>query len=702
MDLQSSESTEPQMLPPRPGRFASRDQMIEHVGDFGVSQGYVVTIKHSKKDIYVLLGCDRGGKYRDRRKNPETDSAESSRTQKSRSRRTNCQFELYGRKEDGVWVLSVRNGTHNHEPMKDLSEHPACRRFKDDEILQIKEMTEAGLKPRQILKRLRKKNPELLSTPKQVYNVKAKLRSGVVTAQKFKCLRPLKGPNSSFQTPAATEATWRQRLFPRVPNFIEGSFLDSQSSATIDVINPANQQVVYILPITTIAELKAAVFAAKRAFDSWRNTPVLTRQRIILKFRELIHRDKDKLASSIAREVGKTLKNSYRDVYSGLEALDLACDAATSDMGQFVSSVANGVDVYSIREPLGVCAGMCLSNLSAIIALWMFPLAVVYGNTFILKSSLKDPGVCMMLAELASEAGLPNGVLNIVHGTDDIVNAICDDDDVKAISVAASKTYGMYVFSRASPKGTRVQNYTEGSSHVVVMPDANVDYTLNVLVGVAFRAEGERCFAVNTVIFVGDSKSWESKLVERAIALKVTAGTEPDADVGPVISKQEKERICKVIQSGIEKGARLILDGRNIVVPGYPHGNFIGPTIICDVTTDMGCYQEKIFGPVIMCMQVKSLEEAINLVNECRHSNGASIFTTSGASARKFQISIETGQIGINVPVSVPMPFISSTHPEASFPGQAGSQFFTKTKTVRQQWNEFPMEEEAGVPILMD
>ncbi|KAH9608120.1 hypothetical protein KSS87_021794 [Heliosperma pusillum] len=656
MDLQSSESTEPQMLPPCPGRFASREQMIEHAGDFGVSQGYVVTIKHSKKDIYVLLGCDRGGKYRDRRKTPETDSAESSRTQKARSRLTNCQFELYGRKEDGVWALSVRNGTHNHEPMKDLSEHPASRRFKDDEILQIKEMTEAGLKPRQILKRLRKKNPELLSTPKQVYNVKAKLRNGVVTAQKYRCLRPLKGPNTSSQTPAANEASWRQRLFPRVPNFIEGSFLESQSTATVDVINPANQQVVYILPLTTISELKAAVFAAKRAFDSWRNTPAMTRQRIILKFRELIHRDKDKLASSIAREVGKTLKNAYRDVYCGLEALDLACDSANSDMGQFVSSLANGVDVYSIREPLG-----------------MFPLAVVYGNTFILKSSLKDPGVCMMLAELAVEAGLPNGVLNIVHGTDDIVNAICDDDDVKAISVAASKTYGMYVYSRASPKGTRVQKYTEGSGHVVVMPDAKMDYTLDILVPVAYRAEGERCFAVNTVIFVGDSESWESKLVERAKALKVTAGTEPDADVGPVISKQ---------------------------VPGYPHGNFIGPTIICDVTPDMGCYQEKIFGPVIMCMQIKSLEEAINVVNECRHSNGASIFTTSGASARKFQSSIETGQIGINVPVSVPMPFISSSHPEASFPGQAGSQFFTKTKTVRQQWNEFPVEEEGGVPTL--
>ncbi|KAL9238499.1 hypothetical protein vseg_012912 [Gypsophila vaccaria] len=692
MDLESPESAEPQMLPPEPGSFASREQLMEHVGDFGMSQGYVVTIKSSQRDIDVVIGCDRGGYYREKRKTSETDSAESSRRRKTGSKLTNCPFSLYGRMENGVWVLSVRNGTHNHEPLKDISEHPASRRFTEDEILQIKEMMEAGLKPRQILKRMKKKYPDLLFTPKQVYNLKTKFKQGNFV-QKLKSLRSQKPSINSFRTSATSEASWRQRLFPRVPNFIGGSFLDSLSPATVDIIDPATQQVVYILPLTTIAEFKAAVFAARGAFDSWRNTPVVTRQQIMSKLRELIQRDKDKLAVSIAREVGKPLKDALRDMDSGLEALDLACGVASSDTGMFAQNLADGVDVYSIREPLGVCAGMCLSNFSSLIALWMFPLAVAYGNTFILKSSLKDPGVCMMLAELASEAGFPNGVLNIVHGTEDIVDTICDDDDVKAISVAGSKTYGKYVYSRASAKGTRVQNYTEGRSHVIVMPDASMDATLNVLFPVAFRSEGDRCSALSTIIFIGDSEPWESKLVEHAKALKVTAGCEPDADIGPIISKQEKVKICKVIESGVEKGARLILDGRNITVPGYQHGNFIGPTIICDVTTDMACYQEQIIGPVIMCMQVTSLEEAINIVNKCRYSNGAAIFTTSGACARQFQTNIETEQIGINVPVSIPVPFISSTDPEASLSGQVGRHFFTKTKIVRQQWSESLMEQ---------
>lgn len=444
-----------------------------------------------------------------------------------------------------------------------------------------------------------------------------------------------------------------------------------------------------------MGEFKAAVFAAKRAFPSWRNTPVTTRQRIMLKLRGLIHRDIDKLASSITSDEGKTLKDSYRDMCYGLEVLEHACGAVTSEMGHFLSNVANGVDIYSIREPLGVCAGVCLSNFPAVIALWMFPVAVLCGNTFILKPSVKNPGVSMILAELALEAGLPNGVLNIVHGTDEIVSTICDDDDVKAVTFAGSRTAGMRMCSSASAKGKRVQSYIEGRSHIVVMPDANSNAALDAIFPVAFGADGERCFVLNTVIFVGDSKPWESKLVERAKALKLNAGTEPDVDIGPVISKQEKEKIYRLIQSGIESGARPILDGRNIVVPGYQKGNFIGPTILCDITIEMECYKAEMFGPVLLCVEVKSLEDAINIVNECRNVNGASIFTTSGASARKFQTEIDVGQVGINVPVSVPIPFISSSDSEASFAGQARTHFFTKTKTVRQQWNELPSGDES-------
>eukprot|EP00257_Ricinus_communis_P016112 XP_015574178.1 methylmalonate-semialdehyde dehydrogenase [acylating], mitochondrial isoform X3 [Ricinus communis] len=612
-----------QMLPPPPGTFIDREELIQHVGDFAVSQGYVVTIKQSKRDRVVILGCDRGGVYRNRRKAAEESSAERIRKRKSGSRLTNCPFECVGKKDDGLWILTIKNGTHNHEPLKDISEHPTARRFSEEEIRLIKEMTEAGLKPRQILKRLRQSNPDLLSTPKHVYNVKAKIRQGNLTVRHFRSLRTDKSAagNSSF---SATEPSWRQHYPMRVPNLIGGKFIDSQSFATIDVINPATQYVVSQVPLTTNEEFRAAVFAAKRAFPAWRNTPITTRQRIMFKFQELIQRDIDKLAMSITTEHGKALKDAYGDVSRGLEVVEHACGLATLQIGEFVSNVSNGTDTYSIREPLGICAGICPFDFPAMIPLWMFPIAVTCGNTFILKPPEKDPGASVILAELAMEAGLPNGVLNIVHGTNDIVNAICDDDDIKAISFVGPNSVGAYVYAKASAKGKRVQSNIGAKNHAVVMPDASVDATLKALVAAGFGGAGQKCMALSTVVFVGGISPWEEKLVEHAKALKVTAGTEPDAELGPVISKQAKERICTLIQTSIENGAKLVLDGRNIMVPGYEHGNFMGPTILSDVSVDMECYKEEIFGPVLLCMQADTIEEAINIVNR-----NNSLFTDS-------------------------------------------------------------------------
>ncbi|XP_015574178.2 methylmalonate-semialdehyde dehydrogenase [acylating], mitochondrial isoform X3 [Ricinus communis] len=612
-----------QMLPPPPGTFIDREELIQHVGDFAVSQGYVVTIKQSKRDRVVILGCDRGGVYRNRRKAAEESSAERIRKRKSGSRLTNCPFECVGKKDDGLWILTIKNGTHNHEPLKDISEHPTARRFSEEEIRLIKEMTEAGLKPRQILKRLRQSNPDLLSTPKHVYNVKAKIRQGNLTVRHFRSLRTDKSAagNSSF---SATEPSWRQHYPMRVPNLIGGKFIDSQSFATIDVINPATQYIVSQVPLTTNEEFRAAVFAAKRAFPAWRNTPITTRQRIMFKFQELIQRDIDKLAMSITTEHGKALKDAYGDVSRGLEVVEHACGLATLQIGEFVSNVSNGTDTYSIREPLGICAGICPFDFPAMIPLWMFPIAVTCGNTFILKPPEKDPGASVILAELAMEAGLPNGVLNIVHGTNDIVNAICDDDDIKAISFVGPNSVGAYVYAKASAKGKRVQSNIGAKNHAVVMPDASVDATLKALVAAGFGGAGQKCMALSTVVFVGGISPWEEKLVEHAKALKVTAGTEPDAELGPVISKQAKERICTLIQTSIENGAKLVLDGRNIMVPGYEHGNFMGPTILSDVSVDMECYKEEIFGPVLLCMQADTIEEAINIVNR-----NNSLFTDS-------------------------------------------------------------------------
>ncbi|GAV69554.1 Aldedh domain-containing protein, partial [Cephalotus follicularis] len=495
----------------------------------------------------------------------------------------------------------------------------------------------------------------------------------------------------------------------RVPNLIEGSFVDSKSLASIDVINPATQEVVSQVPLTTNEEFKAAVSAAKYAFPSWRNTPVTIRQRVMLKFQELIRRNIDKLVMNITTEQGKTLKDAHGDVFRGLEVVEHACGMGTLQMGEYVSNVSNGIDTYSIREPLGVCAGICPFNLPAMIPLWMFPIAVTCGNTFVLKPSEKDPGkfefrASLMLAELAMEAGLPEGVLNIVHGTNDIVNAICDDDDIRAVSFVGSNTAGMHIYARASAKGKRVQSNMGAKNHAIVMPDANVDATLNALVAAGFGATGQRCMALSTVVFVGCSNSWEQELVGRAKAVKVTAGTDPDADLGPVISKQAKERIHRLIQSGAENGAGLILDGRNIKVL-YEHGNFIGPTILSDVSADMECYKEEIFGPVLLCMEADSLEEAINIVNRNKYGNGASIFTTSGAAARKFQTEIEAGQVGINVPIPVPLPFFSFTGSKSSFAGdlnfygKAGVNFYTQIKTVTQQWKD--LSTGSGVSLAM-
>ncbi|KAJ3670161.1 hypothetical protein LUZ60_010485 [Juncus effusus] len=480
----------------------------------------------------------------------------------------------------------------------------------------------------------------------------------------------------------------------RVPNLIGGEFLESGSKECIDIINPATQEVVSRVPLTTKEEFKAAVESAKKAFPPWRNTPVTTRQRIMFKLQELIRSNMDKLALNITTEQGKTLKDAQGDVFRGLEVVEHACGMASLQMGEYVSNVANGIDTYSIREPLGVCAGICPFNFPAMIPLWMFPVAVTCGNTFVLKPSEKDPGASMILAELSMQAGLPKGVLNIVHGTNDVVNNICDDEDIRAVSFVGSNTAGMHIYSRAAAKGKRVQSNMGAKNHAIVLQDANADSALNALIAAGFGAAGQRCMALSTVVFVGDSKPWEEELIKRAKQLKVNAGIEPDTDLGPVISKQAKDRICRLIQSGIDSGARLVLDGRDVLVPRYEEGNFVGPTILADVTSDMECYNEEIFGPVLLLMKAETLEEAIHIVNRNKYGNGASIFTTSGVSARRFQIEIEAGQVGINVPIPVPLPFFSFTGSKASFAGdlnfygKAGVQFFTQIKTVTQQWKD--------------
>ncbi|XP_038880953.1 uncharacterized protein LOC120072618 isoform X2 [Benincasa hispida] len=658
------------MHPPQPGRFEDREDLIKYVRDFGADQGYVVTIKKSRKDRRVILGCDRGGVYRNRRKIDE-----SPRKRKASSRLINCPFEAIGKKEDDAWMLTIKNGDHNHEPLKNMSEHPYSRRFTEDEVKQIKLMTEAGIKPRQVLKALKQHNPDLQSTPRHLYNLKAKIRQGNLSENNFKSWRPnISVPTNGSHTVIGDSVQQNHQL---VPNLVGGKFLDSHNCPVVDVINPATQEVVSHVPLTTYEEFKAAVNAAKQAFPSWRNTPISTRQCVMFKFQELILRDMDKLVTNIVAEQGKTLRDAQDDIICGLEVVKHACGLAAMQMGEFVPNASDGIDSYCIREPIGVCAGICSLNHPATVSLWMFPIAVTCGNTFVLKPCETHPGASMLLAALAVEAGLPDGVLNIVHGTHDIIDYICDDEDIKAISFSSSSSVGKNIYARAAVTGKQVQSHFGGKSHAIIMPDANMEATLSALV-----EAGRTCMATVIIVSVGSSIMWEEKLVECAKALKVNVGTDPKADLGPVITKEVKNRFCKLVQSGIEDGARLLLDGRDIVVPEYENGNFVGPTILSDVTTDMECYKEEFFGPVLLCMQADNLEEAISIVNRNKNRNGASIFTTSGIYARKFQSEVEVGMVGINVAVTVPLP--------SSFNDKAGLEFYTQLKRVAQQWKNSP------------
>ena len=361
-------------------------------------------------------------------------------------------------------------------------------------------------------------------------------------------------------------------------------------------------------------------------------------------------------------------------------------------LGELANNVAGGVDTYTLLQPLGVCAGITPFNFPAMIPLWMFPMAIATGNTFVLKPSEQDPMVTMRLCELALEAGVPPGVLNVVHGGEAAVNAICDHPDIKAVSFVGSTRIGTHVYNRASQAGKRVQCMMGAKNHAIVLPDANKEQTLNNLAGAAFGAAGQRCMALSVVILVGEAQGWLPDLVAKAETLKVGGGMESGTDVGPLISCAALDRVSSLIERGKSEGARLVLDGRNPAVAGYEHGNFVGPTIFDGVTPQMSIYREEIFGPVLCVVHAATLDEAIARINANPNGNGTAIFTRSGAAARHFQEEIDVGQVGINVPIPVPVPMFSFTGSRASKHGDLGPygkqvvQFYTQTKTVTQRW----------------
>jgi malonate-semialdehyde dehydrogenase (acetylating)/methylmalonate-semialdehyde dehydrogenase len=473
---------------------------------------------------------------------------------------------------------------------------------------------------------------------------------------------------------------------------LDGKFVESKTTEWHDVINPATQEVLARVPFASDAEIHAAVASAKQAYKTWKNTPIAARARIMLKLQALVREHMSRIAKTLSAEQGKTLADAEGDVFRGLEVVEHACAIGSLQMGEFSENVAGGVDTYTIRQPIGVCAGITPFNFPAMIPLWMFPMAIVCGNTFVLKPSEQDPMTPMLLAELALEAGVPPGVLNIIHGGKRAVDAICTHPDVVAVSFVGSTQVGTHVYNLASQHGKRVQCMMGAKNHAVVLADANKEQTINALVGSTFGAAGQRCMATSVTVLVGEAETWIPAIVAKARMLKVNAGTEQGADLGPVVSKTAKNRILGLIEEGIEAGAKLDLDGRSIEVAGYEHGNFLGPTIFSRVTPEMSIYTTEIFGPVMVIVGVKTLDEAIALVNANPFGNGTAIFTQSGGAARKFQNEIDVGQVGINVPIPVPVPYFSFTGSRGSKLGDLGPygkqvvQFYTQTKTVTARW----------------
>jgi malonate-semialdehyde dehydrogenase (acetylating)/methylmalonate-semialdehyde dehydrogenase len=479
---------------------------------------------------------------------------------------------------------------------------------------------------------------------------------------------------------------------PRIPLLIGGKLVQSKTTQWRDVVNPATQEVVAQVPFATPEELDLAVANSKEAFEAWRNVSQGARLRVMLNLQKLVRDNTAKLAELISIEHGKTLPDAEGEVGRGLEVIEHTCSIASLQLGEYAENAATGIDVYTLIQPLGVCAGITAFNFPIMLACFMFPIAVAAGNTFILKPSEQDPSSSLMLAQLALEAGLPPGVLNVVHGGPDTANGLCDHPDIRAISFIGSTHVGTEIYRRASKAGKRCQSMMGAKNHCVILPDADREAALNQLLGAAFGAAGQRCMAISVAVLVGEARQWLPDFVERAKKLKVSAGCVRDADLGPLVSPNAQKRVESLIQQGVDEGAELLLDGRHIKVQGYEKGNFVGPTIFNGVKADMTIYREEVFGPVLCVVGADTLEDAVAFINQNPNGNGVSVFTQDGGAARYFQHNIDVGQIGINIPIPVPVAWFSFTGSRASKLGDLGPngkqavQFWTQTKTVTARW----------------
>jgi len=491
---------------------------------------------------------------------------------------------------------------------------------------------------------------------------------------------------------------------PVLSLWINGKAQAAASTRTAEIFNPATGQVIRRVPLASRQDVELAVAAARAAFPGWRDTTPLRRARVLMRFRELMQAHRDELVHLICEEHGKTREDAAGSLQRGIEVIEFATGVPHLLKGEQAEDVGRGVDCHSLLQPVGVCAGITPFNFPVMVPLWMFPVAIACGNAFILKPSEKVPSASLRMAELFREAGLPDGVFNVIPGDKEAVEALLTHPDVRAISFVGSTPVAKYIYETAARHGKRVQALGGAKNHAVVMPDADLDFTAEALVSAAYGSAGERCMAISTVVAVGAAgDALVAKLRDKAARIKIGPGEQPDVDMGPVITAPHRARVQKLIDSGVAEGARLVLDGRGYRVPGKEQGFFLGPTLFDQVTTTMEIYREEIFGPVLIVLRANTIDEAIQLVNGNPYGNGTAIFTRSGAHARRFERDIEVGMVGVNVPIPVPMAFFSFGGWKASLfgdlhvHGMEGVYFYTRTKVVTSRW---PAGEEQGPSSL--
>jgi len=478
-----------------------------------------------------------------------------------------------------------------------------------------------------------------------------------------------------------------------VGHYIGGRTVPSTSGRRQAVFNPSTGAIARQVALASVDEVQSAVASARAAFPAWADVPPIRRARVMNKFLELLNQNRDVLAAMITAEHGKVFTDAQGEVTRGIDIVEFACGVPQLLKGDFTDQVSTGIDNWTLRQPLGVVAGITPFNFPCMVPMWMFPVAIACGNCFILKPSERDPSPSILMAELLKEAGLPDGVFNVVQGDKVAVDALLSHSDVKALSFVGSTPIAQYIYETGAHHGKRVQALGGAKNHMVVMPDADIEQAVDALIGAAYGSAGERCMAISVAVLVGDvADKIIPKLAERAKTLKIKNGMELDAEMGPIVTRQALDRVEGYIEAGIKEGAKLVVDGRGLKVPGHEQGFFTGGTLFDNVTPAMRIYKEEIFGPVLSCVRVHDLKEAVDLVNAHEFGNGVACFTSDGNVAREFSRRIQVGMVGINVPIPVPMAWHGfggwkrSLFGDMHAYGEEGVRFYTKQKSIMQRW----------------